>query len=351
MTAPGSSRRTSWTAAALLATTFPPPKWAVPGVLAEGLNLLVGAPKLGKSWWALDVGIAIASGGVALGKVQVERGDVIYLSLEDVPRRLQQRLRMVLDGEPVPDGLHFETEWPALADGGAKQLHERLRDTPNCRLLIVDVLARVRGQGDGNANRYDAYYAAMETLKQLADQHGVSVLVIHHTRKAASEDYVSTVSGTNGLAGAADAILVMARSRNSADAVLQITGRDVQEAELAMQFQPERGAWTLLEGPAADWEMSPERRRVLSLVREAGGMRPKQVAEHLGIEYEAAKKTLQRMANDGQVDNSDGFYCVPPETLSPCPCCPPRTSTGTAGTEGTPLLGYAASSSSATHPT
>ncbi len=113
--------------------------------------------------------------------------------------------------------------------------------------------------------------------------------------------------------------------------MLQITGRDVQEAELAMQFQPERGAWTLLEGPAADWEMSPERRRVLSLVREAGGMRPKQVAEHLGIEYEAAKKTLQRMANDGQLDNSDGFYCVPPETLSPLSLLSPIEEDGDSG--------------------
>jgi hypothetical protein len=63
--------RTSYSAVELLATTFPEPRWAVPGILAEGLTFLAGAPKLGKSWLALNVSLAIASGGRALGQIPV----------------------------------------------------------------------------------------------------------------------------------------------------------------------------------------------------------------------------------------------------------------------------------------
>src|SRR5437870_5446609 len=91
---------------------FPPPRWAVPGIVAEGLTLYAGPPKVGKSWLALGLAVAIASGGRALGKVQVQSGDVLYAALEDPPRRLQERLGTVLDGGSVPGSPNFWTEWP-----------------------------------------------------------------------------------------------------------------------------------------------------------------------------------------------------------------------------------------------
>src|SRR5688572_20122765 len=66
------SRRSSWTATDLIATEFPEPRFAVPGLIPEGLTLFAGAPKLGKSWLGLGLGIAVASGGRALGSVPVE---------------------------------------------------------------------------------------------------------------------------------------------------------------------------------------------------------------------------------------------------------------------------------------
>ncbi|MGI8701240.1 MAG: AAA family ATPase [Nocardioidaceae bacterium] len=90
--------RTSWTAAELMACEFPEPRWAVPGIIAEGVTLLAGAPKVGKSWLALGLGIAVATGGKALGALDVMEGDVLYLALEDPPRRLQDRLAKVLSG-------------------------------------------------------------------------------------------------------------------------------------------------------------------------------------------------------------------------------------------------------------
>jgi Winged helix-turn-helix DNA-binding len=122
------------------------------------------------------------------------------------------------------------------------------------------------------------------------------------------------VSGTHGLAGAADAVLVLSRSRGSADAKLHITGRDVEEAEYAMQFNAAGGTWSLLEGPAEEYELGDTRRRILAHLRDKGPATPKTLAEALGIEHNAAKQACSRMARDGQLgtDGSGLYYDLSP---------------------------------------
>jgi hypothetical protein len=314
---PQGGRRSSWTAKELMRHVFPDPRYAVPGVLAEGLNLLAGTPKLGKSWFALNVASAVADGGVALNRVSVERGEVLYLALEDPPRRLQNRLRLILAGEPAPEGLFLETAWPPLSKGGCEQLDAWLEKHPDCRLIVVDVFAKVRGITAGDVNRYEADYAAMASLKEIADRHAIAILVVHHTRKASADDFLDSVSGTQGLAGAADAVLVLERSRGSADAKLRVTGRDVEEAEYAMQFNAAEGVWSLLEGPAAEYELGDTRRRILRHLRENGPATPKAIAEQLQIEHGAAKQACSRMAKDGQLStDGSGVYSYP-SPLSP----------------------------------
>jgi hypothetical protein len=304
-----------------LAHEFPEPRYAVPGLIAEGLNLIVGAPKLGKSWMALNVAAAIAYGGVALEKIRVDQGECLYLALEDPPRRLQRRLGLVLNGEGPPDGLYFETAWPRLLEGGCELLDEWLQVHPRCRFVVIDVFAKVRGlTTNGNVDRYEADYAAMSSLKTLADRHAIAILVVHHTRKAAADYWLDLVSGTQGLAGAADAVLVLSRSRGSADAKLAITGRDVEEAEYAMKFEPEEGAWLLLEGPALEYELGETRRRIRAHLRENGPATPKAIAEALGIDHENVKKACRRMADDDQIrtDGSGVYsYLSPASPLSP----------------------------------
>ncbi len=232
----------------------------MPDILAEGLNFMAGAPKLGKSWWALGITIAVASGGCALGQIPVERGGVLYLALEDSPRRLKSRLEKMLAGDPAPAGLHFYTEWDRLSEGGAEAIQTWVEEHPAGRLIIVDVLARVRPRVGDRSDRYLADYEAAQPLKTVADKHGLAVVALHHTRKAGAEDFVETVSGTHGLAAAADTILVCKRARGQADATLHITGRDVEEQDLALRFDGGNGTWTLL-GDAAEWALSETRRR------------------------------------------------------------------------------------------
>lgn len=306
-----------WTADELMGHDFPPIRWAVPGILAEGLNLICGAPKLGKSWFAFNIAVAVALGGRALGKVQVEQGDVLYLAMEDPARRLDSRLEIVLEGASPPSDLHLATEWPMLHDGGIALLDRWLDAHPDCRLVVVDVFAKVRGRTTEKEDRYTADYAQMSYLKELADRHQIAVLVVHHVRKAAAEDFVDTVSGTNGLAGAADTILVLARSRGTADAKLHVTGRDVEEAEHALKL--DAGRWTLLDGPATDYDLGDTRRRILSLVRDAGPKTPKQLAVDLDLDHNLAKQTCRRMADDGQLMGERGVYSMPVTSVTQSP--------------------------------
>ena len=316
-------RRTSYSAVDLMASEFPEPKYAVPGIVAEGLNLFAGAPKIGKSWAALGLALSVASGGHALGKVPVERGDVLYLALEDSPRRLQSRIRSLLGpGESVPEGLHFETEWPRLTEGGIEAINKWLWEHPDCRLVVVDVFAKVRpANGSDRSDRYLADYGAVAPLNALAQEHGVAFLVLHHTRKAQADDFLDSVSGTQGLAGAADAVLVMRRSRGRADAELHVTGRDIEEQSYALRFDGQVGSWTLL-GNAEEYALRETRAQILEVLRAHGAMTPKKLSDISEIPHELAKKTLQRMANDGQLVAENGTYSLAHDPVTPVPGVP-----------------------------
>jgi AAA domain-containing protein len=259
----------------------------------------------------------VAAGGLVLGTIEVEQGEVLYLALEDNARRLQSRLRMLLHENPAPDGLFIETEWPRLGDGGLEGFVAWLDDHPATRLIVIDVWTRVRPLARNHADRYQADYEAASLVQTLAVASGVVVVALYHTRKAESSDFVETVQGTFGTAGAADTIMVVKRSRGEADATLYVTGRDVVEQELALRFVATTGAWELL-GNAAEYGLGKTRKEILETVRAHGALTPKQVSELTSIAYETAKKAMQRMFQDGQLEASKGVYtCVPDVLLSP----------------------------------
>lgn len=312
--------RTAWTADELMAERFPPVRWAVPGLIAEGVNLLAGPPKVGKSWLSLGLALSVAAGAAALGSIPVQAGSVLYLALEDTPRRLQSRMGKILDGRAGPRGLTLATTCPPLPDGGAAAIAGWLSRNPAARLVVIDVFAKVRGRPPMGVSAYDADYAAIGHAKALADKHGVAVVLVHHVRKAGAEDFLEAVSGTNGLAGAADATLVLKRPRGEADGILYVTGRDVDEAEHALRFTAANGAWTLLDGPAGDYAMSGTRADIMRYLRANPGTGPKAIADALGISAENARKTCQRMANDGQLaaDSSNRYRpAAPAGTAAP----------------------------------
>jgi hypothetical protein len=307
------ARRSRWTDAELMTVEFPPVKWAVPGLLAEGLNMLAGAPKLGKSWMSLGLAAAIANGDPALGSIEVDRGPVLYCALEDTGRRLQRRRRQMLatGGQAAPL-LTLETSCPTMTAGGEDVLREWLDENPGARLVIVDTFEKMRGAVVPGASAYTSDYAAGARFKNLADEYGVPFLLIHHVRKQGAEDWQNLVSGTAGLTGAMDATLVLERARGQADGVLHVTGRDVEETDYAMSFDAHSGAWTKLDGPASDHLVADTRADILRLLREHGPLKPARIAEALDANPGTVRQTCKRMADAGQLHKTPGSeYSAP----------------------------------------
>jgi hypothetical protein len=226
---------------------FEPLRHAIDGLIPEGYTLLVGAPKIGKSFLVLDLALAKASGGKALGCLSVMPGPVFYLALEDGYRRMQSRCRM-LRGDDVMLPAEFEfmvTVNPTLVlDVIGAWLAIHGHEQP---LIILDTLGKVMPPSAAGETTYQRDYRIGSQLKAMIDAApGGSLIVNHHDRKMAATDFVDAVSGTHGLAGAADTTIVVSRDRLSEDGLIKVTGRDVLEGQYALTFN--EGAWTLVGG-------------------------------------------------------------------------------------------------------
>lgn len=309
--------RTLFTLRELMAEELPPVRYAVPDILPEGLSLLAAKQKIGKSWFALNIAIAVAAGGYALGAKPVAPGEVLYLALEDTKRRIQSRARQVIGEESIPEGLTMATSWPRLDEGGIQKLEKWIEEHPAARLVIVDVLAKVRPPRAKYGDIYAEDYAVMSPLKRLADEHHLAVLVIHHTRKASAADVFDEIRDSAGISGACDAVMVLQRSRGEADAILHITGRDVDEAQLALSFDKTRGWWNLVGG-ADDVVRSRERQEILNLLQQRAEQKleaigPSAIAHLLDKNVSTTKVLLSRLFQAGEVTrNESGHYSVNP---------------------------------------
>ncbi|MDT2004558.1 AAA family ATPase [Rhodococcus opacus] len=286
------------------AQEFPPLRWVVYGVIAEGLTILAGAPKLGKSWLALSLALAVAAGEKALGCIDTERArPVLYLALEDGYRRLQFRARQLLDGEPIPENLHLIIKGTrvelrlAIVDW----LEEHRDEQP---LVIVDTLAKLRPAASKSDSAYDADYSFVGGLKAVIDEiTGGAMVLVHHTNKRQDGDFLDAVSGTQGIAGAADATITLQRSRQEKTATLSVTGRDVIESEYSVTSTD--GMWTLdgggLEQAAqavADGKQTrnvgDRMAEVIKFISSRPETRAADVAAHLGMETNQARSYLSR---------------------------------------------------------
>jgi AAA domain len=295
----------AFSAAELQRETFPPLKWIIPNILpAEGLSLLCSKPKLGKSWLVLDLCLGCTVDRFILGTIKPMQGDVLYLALEDSKRRLQRRMTKLLPtfGAKWPKRLTIKTEWRRLHEGGIVDIrawHDEVKKNGGKPIAaVVDVLAKVR-KPTGNRQLYEADYEALAGLTRLASELGIAILVVHHVRKMAADDLMETVSGSFGTTGAVDTVLVMANKASGT--VLDIRGRDVESAELAIQFSRAACRWTVL-GAAAEVHVSEQRARILVALKEAG--EPVTVVAlkgATGMSGNALEALLSRMAKGGEV--------------------------------------------------
>ena len=225
----------SWfSSAALMAQKLPELHYVVEGFLAQGLALLASPPKYGKSWLAMQLCLAVSEGQPFLG-MPTRQATCLYLALEDGRQRLQKRLGRL--GSHGSRSLYFETNAPTLAGGLLVYLESFLARHPDCRLVVVDTLQKVRGDGDRASSVYAADYADVGALKAFADRFGLCLLLVHHLRKMSDDtDPFNRIAGSNGIFGAADAALVLTRAkREDAQTTLDLTGRDVEDKRLVLR--------------------------------------------------------------------------------------------------------------------
>lgn len=228
----------------------------IEGLLYTGTYLFVGAPKVGKSFFMLQLAYHIST-GLPLWNYPVRKGSVLYLALEDDYHRLQERLYRMFGTECTPD-LHFSVSAHQLGKGLSEQLQSFTREHPDTRLIIIDTLQKVREIG-GESYSYGTDYDIITQLKQFADTHKICLLLVHHTRKQKAEDTFDMISGTNGLLGAADgAFLLYKEKRTSNKAVLEISGRDQQDQKINLTRNEERLAWDFDSAETELWKQPPE---------------------------------------------------------------------------------------------
>ena len=228
----------------LMNTVLPPIRFVISQLLPQGLHVLAGAPKVGKSWLSLWLCLQVAKGEPAW-EFPTTQGDVLYLCLEDSYSRIQNRLLDITDD--APPNLFFATMSEKLHSGLEQQIERFLAAHPDTVLVVIDTLQRIRN-GSNDANPYASDYRDLGILKELADKHRTAILLIHHLRKMNDDDPMNMISGTTGISGATDTNFVLRKSKRSSNsATLYCTGRDIEYRELLLEFDSTEHVWKFRE--------------------------------------------------------------------------------------------------------
>lgn len=295
-------------ASELQATAFAPLRYALPGLLPEGVTLLVSRPKLGKSWLMLDIAIAIATGRAVLGTIEPETGDVLYLALDDGERRLQGRMAALLQGKKAwPARLALATRWRRAHEGGLADIAEWCQSVAKPVAIVIDSLDRFRSlQGGESAQVYDA----IAKLQRIALEHRIAVIVVHHERRRGSGDPLDTIGILAASSAIADTVLLL--KRRDYGTVFYARGRDIEDSETMLEFNRSSCRWTIIK-PAGVATKSEARAAVLTAV--ASPVKPvsaSEIATATGRSRGAIDTLLHRMAADGEVDRvGRGRYSLP----------------------------------------
>ena len=228
------------TASSLLDKQFEPQHELIEGMLAPGLYILAGASKIGKSWLVLQIAHCVSM-GIALWGRKTQQSEVLYLALEDTERRIQSRLIRICGGET--GAIAFATDAEKLSQGFEEQVTNYLRKHTQTKLVIVDTLIKVR-EMNSRGSAYADDYATMTAFKRIADRYGITMLIVHHTRKQEASDIMDMISGTTGIMGCADGAMVLERPlRRVPKGSISMTGRDFQDAKISLTQNPETMCW------------------------------------------------------------------------------------------------------------
>ncbi len=297
---------------ALMDKELPAVKWSVHDLFPEGVTLLAAKAKKGKSTLMLHVGMSVAGGTVALGHFKTERSEVLDIFLEENERRLQKRMRQMMQGARVPAGLHVVYEWPLLDQGGLGALDAYLEVHPAIGPVIIDTLEHVRAKRRIANGLYGDDYAAVRGLQQLAGKRQVAIVLITHLRKAPADDPFDEINASMGLLSGVDNAVVMRPAQGIME--LHRRGRDYEDdTVLALKGDPQTLLWSVA-GDAEEVTRSAQRKAILDALNNAvpDTMSSKEIAAVIKAEDGNVRFLLTKMLKDGEVIRPErGQYTIP----------------------------------------
>ena len=283
--------------AELLKKQFPPEKWFIENLIGTGLTVLTGASKIGKSWTALQLVVSLDQGGYFLGSLKASRCDVLYLALEDTPKRIQRRL--VKQGVAFFNGSRLETKrYPVSA------LRAFLKANPQFKVVIIDTLQKFLGMND--LNDYSQTVDGLSALKAIADDLDMAVVVIHHNRKGGDldTDHMESALGSTGINATADATLTMRRKRGEVNATLSVTGRDVEDASYNLSWDKTICTWSITGHGELKPSLTEAQQQIIDLLEsEERNWTTKEITEQLGKNKSAISNLLKRLHESGHVES------------------------------------------------
>ena len=292
-------------AADLRHVKFLAPKYLVDGLISNGVNLLTARPKIGKSWMALQLALSVTTGGKFLGRtVTVSKKPILYIGLEDTRRRLQGRLRHLIGkGGRWPKRLHLADigSWPRMGEDGLEHLMLWCAKH-HPALIVIDTFAKFKPRSVRGGDAGEEAADTMAALQKLCADFDCAVLVLHHDRKAEAFDPVDIISGHTQIAAGADTLLLLKRERRGRDAVLFVTGRDVEDQKLGLVWEASRRCWEASEHVPPEKPLTPERRAIWELLRKHDEpMGPKKIARIVDKDIDLVRHLLRKMDQDEQI--------------------------------------------------
>jgi len=289
------------TAHKILTTDWPEPVWAIPNLLPVGLTILAGRPKVGKSWLTLQIALAVASGGHALGE-PVEQGPVLCLFLEDPPRRLKER--MVKQGwtSDLPADFmclgEFEKQIGDLCNGGGERLARQI-ELKGYRFVGIDTLSRAVS---GDQIDVEAMTLALTPIQEMAHAHNCVVMLVDHHPKVtkADPDAIADILGSTAKGAVADTVWGLYKESGKVNAKVVIIGRDVEEQILALSWGGELGCWHC-EGDAHELELTERRQEILDALEDLGRAGVADIAKAIEQPKSNTHNRLQDLVNAGLI--------------------------------------------------
>ena len=278
-----------------------PINWAIENILPEGMCIIAALPKIGKSWLALQIAIAVENELEVLG-FKAKPGRALYCAYEDNKKRIKRRFKtMGVKAEDKRPNFIFKSE--KLTEGLEEQIEDWIKETPDARLVVIDTYVRALPTKARKTfkERYEIDSQQLSELQRLSLEYNITIIIIHHTTKGKQDDTFNEISGSVGVQAIADTLWVISSDRKTGkDSILNITGRDIEST--AYQIGLDVNCRWLNKGRPGENLESEDEKQIIKAIKELNqedGSYPRDVVAHLKLtdktEIGNLKKRMKRM--------------------------------------------------------